>query len=156
MVHDQSPLDDVTLEPHKPFKLEVKLEDTVGSVKAKILQHKDIPLSEESMQKLKLVYNGIELKDDHVALKTHYFARMHLSHLAHGKHGFKWSFPYIGIVWVTPNFATPSNDAIAQYSAGSTNVIRRSQGEICEAYYDNIETEAESLVRAARTAQTSK
>ena len=70
-------------------------------------------------------YNGAELSDDSVQLKAHYFARMHGG--LNKNHGFKWSYPYAGIVWITPNRPTPSNEAIKKYKPATANVVRRAQ-----------------------------
>jgi len=141
MVHDQTPVDEVTLEPHVPFQLTVTLEDTVGDIKAKILEHKNMSISDAAMDGLELVYHGNLLTDDHMNLNTVYHASMH--NVTRQK--FHWSYPYAGIVWITPHLVNPSNDAIHKYKSSSANVIRRSQGDICAAYYDRVETEAERL-----------
>ena len=55
MVHDQSPVDEVTLEPNEPFRLDVTLNDTIGDIKAQILEYRSVPISDGSMKELKLV-----------------------------------------------------------------------------------------------------
>jgi hypothetical protein len=155
MVHDVRPVDEVTLEPHEPFSLQVELEDTVAKLKSRILEHRDVPVTEASMRGLKLVYCGEKLTKDSAMLKNYYYAHAKKgskpgkTKVTVNGHKFAWSHPYIGIVWITPSYAEPSNEAIAQYATTPANVVRRAQGDICADFYGSVASLAETQARAA-------
>ena len=147
MVHDMSPEIDWAPDvdyPPEPFQLKVELDDTIALIKTKILQHRDMPVNEESMRKLQLVYLGYKLTKDDSSLKTYLTKGLNSDRVA-VKKKFKWSYPYIGVMWIAPHGVEPSNDAINKYKLASSNVVRRTQSDICAAYYGTVQTQAEKL-----------
>ena len=126
-----------------PFQVDVELDETIVQIKIKILEHMKQSVNERSLRDLKLIYKGKHLTKDETMLKTYYYEAMH----AVNSKNFKWSYPYVGIMWISPHSVVPSNEAIDSYKTLSSNVLRRTQGEICEEYYGNIQTLAESQAK---------